>query len=226
MKQKIKNFFSYFNKIWLLANLKNKDISTSEFFKTKIKNPDNNSIRILSSKIENTDLTVNGRDNEIEFTGAYVAGSTITLEGGNNKICFEKGVMFRDSSLIIRGENCTVHIGANSTFGGIRIVNVGKHNAVSIGSDCLFSDNIELWASDTHAIMNEKKEHINPEKPVRIGNNVWVGSRVIILKGVSIDDGSIIGMGSVVTKSVPANVISAGYPNRTIKENVSWKLEY
>ena len=59
-------------------------------------------------------------------------------------------------------------------------------------------------------------------KPVRIGKNVWVTSRCIILPGVTIGDNSVIGAGSVVTKDIPANSMVAGNPAkaiRKIKEN-------
>lgn len=53
--------------------------------------------------------------------------------------------------------------------------------------------------------------------PVRIGNNVWIGVRVIILKGINIGDNSIIGAGSVVTKNVPNNSIVVGNPAKVIR---------
>jgi len=52
---------------------------------------------------------------------------------------------------------------------------------------------------------------------VVIGNNVWMGGRVTILKGVAIGDNALIGAGSVVTKDVPRNAIVAGNPARVIK---------
>ena len=226
MKQNIKKLLSCLNKAWLRLQQKDQDIGTSRFFRTKIINLYDNPISIRSSTLENTRLRISGLGNTIDFNGAYLAGATISVEGFQNKIIFEKGVMFRNSSLVIRGENCSVRIGTDTKFGGIRIVNVGKNNPVSIGSGCLFSDHIELWASDTHSILDENGAFINPEKAIHIGNKVWVGCNVTILKGVSIMDGSIIGMGSVITKDVPANVISAGYPNKTIKERVTWALEY
>jgi len=138
----------------------------------------------------------------------------------------DSGVRLRNVTIIIRGSDCKIQIGKNTTFGGIRMINVGKSNDIIIGEDCLFSDNIEIWASDTHSIFDSNGKQINHEKPVLIGNHVWVGAHVIILKGVSILDGSIVGMGSIVSKDVKENVIAVGNPTRVVKENISWSIDY
>ncbi len=54
--------------------------------------------------------------------------------------------------------------------------------------------------------------------PVRIGANVWIGARSTVLPGVEIGDNCIVGAGSVVTRSVPANTVVAGVPARPIRE--------
>lgn len=53
--------------------------------------------------------------------------------------------------------------------------------------------------------------------PVRIGNDVWIGSRAIILSGVSIGDGAVIGAGAVVTRDVPPYAVAAGNPARVVR---------
>ncbi len=53
--------------------------------------------------------------------------------------------------------------------------------------------------------------------PVRIGRNVWIGCRSIILKGVTIGDGAVIGAGAVVTRDVPAGMLAVGNPARVIR---------
>ncbi|MBQ3129797.1 MAG: hypothetical protein IJC23_02770 [Bacteroidaceae bacterium] len=59
---------------------------------------------------------------------------------------------------------------------------------------------------------------VGEPKPVRISNNVWLGYGVIVMKGVTIGENSIIGMNSVVTKDIPANSIAAGSPAKVIKQ--------
>lgn len=54
-------------------------------------------------------------------------------------------------------------------------------------------------------------------KPVKIGNNVWIGAGVHINQGVTIGDNTIIGAGNVITKDIPANVIAAGVPCKVIR---------
>ena len=60
-------------------------------------------------------------------------------------------------------------------------------------------------------------------KPVWIGDNVWIGYRAMILKGVTIGDGSIVAANAVVTKDVPPHCIVAGNPAKVIRENIKWR---
>lgn len=59
-------------------------------------------------------------------------------------------------------------------------------------------------------------------KPVKIGNHVWIGTRVTILKGVNIGDGAVIAAGSVITKDIPAGSLAAGVPAKIIRDKVIW----
>lgn len=171
-------------------------------------------------------ISVKGSQNEIKCNNSFISNSSIQIKGTNNRLCLEPGVKLRNAKIEIRGNNLTILIGEYTSFGGVRIVNVGRDNDIKIGKNCLFADHIEIWASDTHSIYDKDGKMINLEKPIDIGDHVWVGSHVIILKGVHINEGSVIGMGSLVTKDVPSYVISTGRPNVVIRENIHWKLDY
>lgn len=64
---------------------------------------------------------------------------------------------------------------------------------------------------------NDKNWNVVKNKEIIIENDVWIGMRSIILKGVTIGEKSIVAAGSVVTKSVPANTIVAGNPAKVVK---------
>jgi acetyltransferase-like isoleucine patch superfamily enzyme len=92
---------------------------------------------------------------------------------------------------------------------------------VYIGKDTLIGPNVEIYDSDFHDIspVNRKWGPAKTAK-VSIGNNVWLGANVKILKGVKIGDNSIIANSSVVTKSIPENVIAGGIPAKVIRYEI------
>ncbi len=92
------------------------------------------------------------------------------------------------------------------------------HESITIGDYCAISHDFTIMDSDAHKINGVKSI-----KPIVIGNHVWIGTRVTVLKGVNVGDGAIIAAGAVVTKDVPANTMVAGVPAKVIKENVHWE---
>ena len=89
---------------------------------------------------------------------------------------------------------------------------------IYVGDDCMFAPNVVI-ATSGHPVLPILREHNYVYNiPVRIGKNVWIGSGVQILPGVTIGDNSVIGAGSVVTNDIPANVIALGVPCRVIRE--------
>ncbi len=88
----------------------------------------------------------------------------------------------------------------------------------------MFSCGIEIWASDTHTVVDQKNQKIiNWGKGVFIGNHVWVGMHAIILKNSYIGDNSIVGAGGIVTGVFKeSHVILAGNPARVVKKEISW----
>jgi acetyltransferase-like isoleucine patch superfamily enzyme len=184
-----------------------------------------NLLQIERSSITKCHISISGIGNKVVFRGEHLTKSHISITGENNTIIVESGVGISNGNIIIRGKECIIQIGKKTTFGGVRIVNVGCNNTISIGNGCLFSDYIEIWGSDTHYIYNNIGNLINMPKPIYIHDNVWVGSHVTILKGVRIGEGAIIGMNSVVTKDIEPACIYAGNPVKCIRRDVKWSLE-
>ena len=84
---------------------------------------------------------------------------------------------------------------------------------ITIGQDCQIGDQVTIYDCDFHEISPETRTKSSGDTlPVKIGKNVWLGSRAMILKGVTIGDHSVIAAGSVVTESIPARSLAAGVP--------------
>nr|WP_010676905.1 acyltransferase [Bacillus timonensis] len=123
-----------------------------------------------------------------------------------------------------RYENSYVNIGSRSHLSNdITIITA---DSVVIGEDCLIGDRVTMFDHDGHEISpTSRRSSFGKCAPIRIGNNVWVGSNVTILKGVNIGDNAIIAANSVITRDVMKNTIVAGNPGRLIKEIKAEKEE-
>lgn len=88
---------------------------------------------------------------------------------------------------------------------------------VIIGDNVLFGPSVQIYTA-THPIhAAERRKGLESARPICIGSDVWVGGGAILCPGVTIGDRSVIGAGSVVTRSIPADVLAAGNPCRVIR---------
>lgn len=91
-------------------------------------------------------------------------------------------------------------------------------NRISIGDNVLLAPGVQIYAAHHPIDPPTRVSGLELGSPVFIGNNVWIGGGAIICPGVSIGDNSAIGAGSVVTRSIPADVVAAGNPCRVLRE--------
>lgn len=128
------------------------------------------------------------------------------VRSAGKKINIDRGARF--TTAITIGDRSG--IGANSKLYGT--VNIG--NDVMMGPECyIYAYNHNTQRTDIP--MN--RQGIEEERPVNIGNDVWIGSRVTILPGVTVGDGAIIAASAVVTKNVPDYAVVGGNPAKVIK---------
>jgi lipopolysaccharide O-acetyltransferase len=117
-----------------------------------------------------------------------------------------------------------VIFGSNVEIGDY--VHIGALESVTIGDNVLMASKIYISDHDHGIYAGQNTSpagQIQSEKPLQIspvviGNNVWLGENVCVLKGVHIGENSIIGASSVVTKSIPANSIAVGAPAKVVKQ--------
>jgi acetyltransferase-like isoleucine patch superfamily enzyme len=124
------------------------------------------------------------------------------------------GVLIKKNAYF--GSGVDIQIGDRSQIGHNARVD---HDTI-IGNDVIMGPDVVILSS-SHAF-EDKNIPINMQgavakRPVNIGNDVWIGTRVIILPGVNIGNGAVIGAGSVVTKDIPSYAIAAGVPTIVLR---------
>ncbi|MBD3842261.1 MAG: acyltransferase, partial [Campylobacterales bacterium] len=90
-----------------------------------------------------------------------------------------------------------------------------------IGANCMFSRNVKIMTSDGHSIFKSEVV-VNHAKDILIGSHVWLADNVTIMKGVTIGEGSVVGINSTLTKSIPSKSIAVGNPAKVIKGDIEW----
>lgn len=149
-----------------------------------------------------------GTGSAIDIGEKFVACSmSITNAIGVNQRVVIRTVA--DGAKIMIGENVGV---SGCTISAAKAITIGSR--VLIGSGALIMDN------DAHSIHSKERSKgaKGESKPIVIEDDVFIGARAIVLKGVRIGKGAIIGAGAVVTKNVPEFTIVAGNPARKIGE--------
>lgn len=157
--------------------------------------------------------------NHVGFNVPIRAGGSGCIRiGGRNTFGEFRGYRLGSGeiSLYTDAPRAMIVIGERNFFNNN--VSIGAVEKVVIGNDCLIGGSVSITDCDFHDI-NPETRHTSQgsKKPVQIGNNVWLGTGVAVLKGVTIGDNSVVGAMSVVTKSIPANCVVAGNPARIIR---------
>lgn len=113
-------------------------------------------------------------------------------------------------------KDAVIKIGSNSFVNGTRF---GCRTSITIGEYAILGD-ARILDTDFHSINPDRwsPDAIIESAPITIGNNVWVGANTAILKGVIIGDNSVVGFGSVLSRSIPGNCVVAGNPATIIKQ--------
>jgi acetyltransferase-like isoleucine patch superfamily enzyme/acyl carrier protein len=140
--------------------------------------------------------------------GRIIVGDDVLVDG---KCSFRFAVRFVENPTLFIGDHTTISHGCSVTVG--REVSIGRH--------CLIASGVRIFDSPGHPtdpVQRKLGKPPNPEdvRSVTIGDNVWVGADSIIFPGVTIGEGSVAAMGSLVTSDVPPNTIVAGNPARVI----------
>lgn len=142
----------------------------------------------------------------IESVGEVIVGSDCMFG------CFRHQI----NRLTARVPSARVVIGPHSFFNGAE---VSAQTSIEFGPRCIVSDAL-IEDDDYHSIEVNRWDPAARVKsfPIQVGENVWIGSRAVVLKGVTIGNNSVIGLGTIVRKSVPENCIVIGNPQQIVKQ--------
>lgn len=194
------------------------------FIKTRYKKIQNK-LEIFG-KLRKNKIKISGNNNILHIgKNSLLRNCHISINGNNNILYIGDDCVINSTSFILDNESAEIRIGNKTSIGKAQIVSLEPYK-IEIGEDCMLSYDVEIRNTDSHKIYDKNtNKRINEGNSISIGNHVWLGMRAIILKGVNIEDNSIIAGGSIVTKNVKANTIVSGNPAKQIKENIYWTRE-
>ena len=173
-------------------------------------------------------IQIFGKNNEVYVNPENKKSSlSLIIYGDNNKVTIHSteethlhGVI---GDINTKTKNTVLSVDKKTSIGNMFFILMDDNSQIKVGKNCMLSTNIEVLASDTHSILDENGNLINQGKEIVVGNNVWIGKDVKVLKNTVIPDGCIVGMGSIVSKKFTnQKSILAGIPAKVVKENISW----
>lgn len=137
------------------------------------------------------------------------------------RLCF-KGRAKLGSGISIRIDSGIISIGEKAFFNANCLLRCT--NKITIGNEILVGWNVCFITDDGHVVYIDGKQR-EKEKPIAVGNHVWIAADSKIVKGSSISDNSIVAQNSLVNTSFQeSNILIGGIPAKILKRNVSWKL--
>ena len=123
---------------------------------------------------------------------------------------------------IFINSNSNVSIGDNFQLTSNLEIHSGDKDC-TIGDDCMFGKNVLIRCTDDHTLLIGE-ECANPTADIKIDNHVWLAEDVCVLKGVYIAKNSVVGLKSIVTKSIKEEgSVAAGIPAKVVKKITNWR---
>jgi len=134
----------------------------------------------------------------------------------NGSITCKERIIVDDQVMLFAKGDLTI----GKKFGINRYSRIVVHEKITIGDHVTIGQMVSILDHDHHYEMNQGTLVLNDYKtaPIKIGNNVWIGDKCTILKGVTIGDNVVIGAHTLVRRDVPSRVVVGGNPCKILKE--------
>jgi len=172
--------------------------------------------------------------------------TTIKLRGSNNRLVIGENVTLTHCEIRLDGSDNLIEIGDNVRFSGGKIYLVGTRGqhirigadttvegayllvdeaaSIDIGRDCMFSADIIIRTGDKHSILDGVSgERVNRSRSIHIGDRVWIGRDVVVLKGTVLQPETVVATRSLVSRAFDEGCcVVAGVPAKVVKRGTRW----
>lgn len=185
--------------------------------------------QIVAPLNRNIIIRLSGKNNVIKINSEINKNCKIRIKiyGDNNVITIDKACIFNlRIQLGYRDNRRTCN---SKFFWGKSLLNslsaflLEDNTSISVGDDCMVSSGIELRCTDDHSVLDLENNVINKASDITIGNHVWIGKDVLVLKNSTIPDNCIVGAKAVVAKRfAETNCAICGNPANVVKKDINW----
>ena len=123
------------------------------------------------------------------------------------------------SKLSVRGD---LHLGASFNMTAESTIVCAKE--IRFGDDCLLAWDILVMDTDEHPLYDMENQHINPDKPILVGDHVWIGCKCVLLKGAEVPSHTVLAAGTLLkTTFAGEHQVIGGNPPSILKRDVRWE---
>lgn len=185
----------------------------------------NNQQGYFMSFLDKITYQSNAQDCVADIHPSFSAGTfEVVFNAKGCRLEIAEDCKFRALKLYFLSDNTHVRIGAGTLCNSSFWANLsGSGRSISIGEHCLFAS-VKARTSDAHHIIDDATgKMINPAGDIVVSNRVWIAEDVLLLKGASIGEESVIGAKSMVNSDIPPHSLAAGIPAKVIRSNISWR---
>ena len=134
-------------------------------------------------------------------------------------VCFGgKASIGHGSKLSVRGD---LKLGAGFNMTAESTIVCAKE--ITFGDDCLLAWDVLVMDTDEHPLFDKDNERINPDKPIVVGNHVWIGCKCVLLKGAEVPNDTVLAAGTLLKSAFAGeNQVIGGNPPSILKRDVRW----